>query len=112
MIARAPMTKPPTGEKGRQTAAESRTIRPQTNTGSGRRPSGGTTSHQATPNIAMTTNCQMQKATNPLPPTDRMAWATRSKPYQPTSTVAPMTPSSARARESSFKFFIGWTGIP
>ena len=68
VTARAPNTKPPTWENGRQLAEQSRTMRPQTNTQGRRASRGGMIASQASPSTVNSTSCQpMMSAKSPQP---------------------------------------------
>src|SRR6185437_8894787 len=101
VIDRAPRTKPPTGEKGRQVVAESRTIRPQKNTPSAMsgRPA---MFPQASASTAKSRSCQAISRPKPPQPTESRASTTWPKPNQPTSTVPAARPRAASAIDSFF----------
>ena len=102
VIDRAPRTKPPTGEKGRQVVAELRTMRPQKNTPRATSGRPAMTLH-ATASTANSSNCQAISRKKPPQPTESTASTTRSKPNQPTSTVPANRPRAASAIDSFFK---------
>lgn len=80
VTARAPKTKPPTVENGRQLVAASRTIRPQMKTPSACPPCGGTITNQPTPRITNKASCQATMTPNWVRPTLPSAAATLPKP--------------------------------
>ena len=106
VAARAPNTKPPTRENGRQLAEASRTMRPQTNTQGRRASRGGVIASQARPSTTNSTSCHPTISAKSAQPTRRRPSITRSKPNQPISTVPSSRPARASAIES---FFTGRT---
>ena len=73
VTARAPNTKPPTWENGRQLVDASRTMRPQMNTQGRRDSRGGTMASQASPSTANSTSCQPTISANSSQPMRRHA---------------------------------------
>jgi hypothetical protein len=96
MTARAPKTKAPTWENGRQLAAESRTMRPQTNTQMARLGPRWVSTSQAMPRSTKMSSCHAISSAKPPQPTDSAPAATRPTSYQPISSVASRSPSKAR----------------
>ena len=101
VAARAPNTKPPTCENGRQLVDASRTMRPQTNTQGRRASRAGTIASQASPSTTNSASCQPTISAKSSHPTRWTPAITRPKPNQPISTV----PSSRPARASTIESF-------
>ena len=99
VTARAPKTKPPTCEKGRQLAEASRTMRPQIGTHGRRRSRDGMIASQARPSTQNSSICQATMMAKPPQPAEATAATTPPKPYQPSRVTETARPMRARTNE-------------
>ena len=96
VTARAPNTKPPTCEKGRQLAEASRTMRPQIGTQGAGCWRAGMIASQARPSTQNSSNCQATMRAKPPQPAEVTAATTPPKPYQPTRATETARPNEGQ----------------